>query len=175
MNTSRTLAIVLSTGLISLAATAQTAVDHSQHATQPTFGSPVASPDGGAAPADQASGGQQLAAMDRQLQHMRDMHTKMSAAKTDQERQALMAEHKKAMHDGLRLMGGAGAASAPSDASRSGHAGHPGQSGQGGHSGHGGGMGSHMMQRHAMMEKRMEMMQATMQLMMDHMHGGHGK
>jgi hypothetical protein len=31
-------------------------------------------------------------------------------------------------------------------------------------------MGTAMMHKHAMMEKRMEMMQATMQMMMDHMH-----
>ena len=103
-----------------------------------------------------------MSAMDKHMQHMRDMHKKMAEAKTDQERQALMAEHKKAMHDGMKMMGGsAGATGSPSEPSAQ----------AGGHSAHaGGGMGAQMMQRHALMEKRMEMMQTMMQMMMDHMH-----
>lgn len=41
---------------------------------------------------------------DQQMQMMQDMHQKMAAAKTPQERQALMAEHMKAMQGGMAMM-----------------------------------------------------------------------
>lgn len=102
-----------------------------------------------------------MAMMDAHMAKMREMHEKMTrAAGTPQERQALMAEHMKLMHEGMAMMGGmgpggiggmgmggmrgmapAGAASAPMD----------------------------MATRHQMMEKRMEMMQSMMQMMMDRM------
>lgn len=151
MNTSIPLAFALSIGLASFAATSQTTTDHSQHTA------------GAAAPAAHpvAATEQQVSVMDTHMRHMRDMSTKMAEAKTPQERQALMAEHKKAMHDGMKMMGDPGT-SANASAPPSAHA--------GGHSAQAGGMGAHMMQKHAMMEKRMEMMQAMMQMMMDHMH-----
>ena len=71
---------------------------------------------------------------DQQMKMMQEMHQKMMAAKTPQERQALMAEHMKAMQSGMSLMcemgqmmgGGAGqpgmgtppAAGAPSGATQ---------------------------------------------------------
>jgi len=52
---------------------------------------------------------------DRQMAQMREMHQKMMAAKTPQERQALMAEHMKAMQGGMSMMCQMGAAApAPS-------------------------------------------------------------
>ena len=153
MNTSKALAVALSIGLASFAATSQTTTDHSQHTA------------GAAAPAAQtpaaAATDQQVSAMDKHMRHMRAMSSKMAEAKTPQERQALMAEHKKAMHDGMAMMAGSGTSGGTS-APPTEHA--------GGHSTQPGGMGAAMMHKHAMMEKRMEMMQATMQLMMDHMH-----
>ncbi len=61
-----------------------------------------------AAPADRA---------DKQMEAMQEMHQKMAAAKTPEERQALMAEHMKAMQGGMSMMcemgtGGAGMAGA---------------------------------------------------------------
>ena len=41
---------------------------------------------------------------DRQMKMMQEMHQKMMAAKTPEERQALMAEHMKAMHAGMSMM-----------------------------------------------------------------------
>ncbi|KWT96821.1 MULTISPECIES: hypothetical protein [unclassified Variovorax] len=41
---------------------------------------------------------------DQQMTMMRDMHQKMRAAKTPEERQALMAEHMKAMQGGMSMM-----------------------------------------------------------------------
>lgn len=37
---------------------------------------------------------------------MHEMHEKMAAARTPQERQALMSEHMKAMHEGMGMMRG---------------------------------------------------------------------
>ncbi len=85
------------------------------------------------------------ARMDTQMKAMREMHDKMMAAKTPEERTALMADHMKIMQDGMTMMGGMSP----------------------------GGMGSmkgDMAGHHQMMEKRMEMMQATMQMMMDRLH-----
>ena len=78
--------------------------------------------------------------MDMQMKSMREMHEKMMAAKTPEERQALMADHMKAMHDGMAMMG---QMKAPGDK--------------------GGGMPIHG----DMMAKRMDMMEMMMQMMLD--------
>jgi len=78
--------------------------------------------------------------MDARMQSMHEMHDKMMAAKSPEERQALMADHMKAMQDGMAMMGRM----------------------QGGTMG-GGMSGS----QHEMMERRMDMMQMMMQMMMD--------
>jgi hypothetical protein len=93
-----------------------------------------------------------IAQMDAQMKLMREMHEKMLAANTPEERNALMEEHRKSMHDGMSMMEG-----------------HPmmgDKSMMGKHSMMGGRMGPHSPH---MMEKRMEMMQHMMQLMMDRM------
>ena len=92
-----------------------------------------------------------LAHMDTQIKSMQAMHDKMMSAKTPEERSKLMAEHMKSMQDGMKMMEGMAS---------------PGMAGmQGGMSGMSGmgGMGAH----HAMMEKRMAMMQTMMKMMMD--------
>ena len=86
--------------------------------------------------------GPDLARMDTQMKAMREMHDKMMAAKTTEERNALMAEHMKSMQGGMTLMDGMP---------------------PGGMAG----MKGDMAARHQMMEKRMEMMQTMMQMMMD--------
>ena len=83
-----------------------------------------------------------MARMDSQMKSMHEMHNKMMAAKTPEERNALMAEHMKTMQDGMTMMNGmssGGMSSMPKD----------------------------MATRHQMMEKHMEMMHAMMQMMMD--------
>lgn len=83
-----------------------------------------------------------MAKMDAQTQAMRVMHERMMGAKTPEERSALMAEHMKTMQDGMTMMNGMP----------------------------GGGMKAtkgDMSMHHQMMEKRMEMMGASMQMMMD--------
>ena len=85
----------------------------------------------------------EMARMANQTKAMRAMHDKMMAAKTPEERTALMAEHMKTMQDGMGMMKGmggmAGTKSPPTD----------------------------MTQRHAMMEQRMDMMQTMMEMMVD--------
>ena len=79
-----------------------------------------------------------------QMQAMQAMHEKMLAAKTPEERNALMTEHMKLMQNGMGMMGQMGSGAM---------AGKPGD----------------MAACHAMMEQRMEMMQSMMQMMMDRM------
>ena len=88
-----------------------------------------------------------LAHLDSQTKSMQAMHEKMMAAKTPEERNSLMAEHMKSMQDGMKMMEGMAS---------------PGMKGMSGMSGE---MGAH----HAMMEKRMAMMQTMMKMMMDRM------
>ena len=91
--------------------------------------------------------------MDPQMKKMRDMHEKMMAAKTPEERNKLMAEHMKTMQDGMKMMEGMGGG---------------GMSGMGDMKG-GQGAAGDMTGHHQMMDKRMEMMQSMMQMMMDRM------
>ena len=86
-----------------------------------------------------------MAEMDVQMKSMQDMHNKMMAAKTPEERNALMAEHAKSMQDGMTMMNGMSTGDM-SGASR---------------------MPKDMATRHQMMGKHMEMMNAMMQMMMD--------
>ncbi|GJI87208.1 hypothetical protein RugamoR1_03710 [Rugamonas sp. R1(2021)] len=81
------------------------------------------------------------AKMDAQMRAMRDMHEKMMSAKTPEERKALMAEHMKAMREGMSMMDGmtgAGSARAKTMSPQA-------------------------------MQKQMDMMKMMMQMMMDRM------
>ena len=107
----------------------------------------------GAAPPDH------LAHMDTQIKSMQAMHDKMMSAKTPEERSKLMSEHMKSMQDGMKMMEGM------ASPGMAGMAGMHGMQGMQGGMGGMGGMGAH----HAMMEKRMAMMQTTMKMMMERM------
>lgn len=91
--------------------------------------------------------------MDEQMKIMQGMHEKMMSAKTREERSELMAEHKKAMQNGMDMMG---------SMSNSG-------------SSEMKGMDGGMDMNHQMMAKRMEMMQTMMKMMMDQMPSMSGK
>jgi len=80
------------------------------------------------------------AQMDMQMKSMQEMHEKMMAAKTPEERQALMTEHMKSMQGGMAMMG----QMKTPDAKSSGKPMSP-----------------------EMMGKRMDMMEMMMQMMMD--------
>ena len=98
--------------------------------------------------------GPDMARMDTQMKAMGEMHDKMMAAKTPEERNALMAEHMKTMQEGMAMMGTMGST---------------GMGGMGAVGGMQGGkpMAGNMNDRQQMMEKRMDMMQSMMQMMMD--------
>ena len=83
-----------------------------------------------------------MARMDTQMKAMREMHDKMMAAKTLEERNDLMAEHMKTIQDGMAMLNGMP----------------PGGMG---------GMKGEMPAHHQTMAKQMEMMQSMMQMMMD--------
>ena len=134
----------LSTVVLSFAAlgaSAQTAADHAVH-----------HPAGAASAAAPAQ--DRMANMDTHMKAMEAMHDKMAAARTPEERQALMAEHMKLMQEGMAMMGGMGPGMGMGNM--------PGAKGK-----PGGAMSPQMRQQ--MMEKRMDMMQSMMQMMMDRM------
>ncbi len=108
----------------------------------------------GSTPASSMATPERMAAMDAQMKTMREMHAKMMNAKTPEERQALMAEHMKAMQGGMAMMKGMS-----------------GMSGMGGMGGMGDpkGMPADMTERHKMMMQHMEMMQMMMDMMMQRM------
>jgi hypothetical protein len=91
------------------------------------------------------------AAMRDQMKAMREMHDQMAQAKTPEERQALMADHVKAMQGGMQMMkgmGGMGGAACMRDPQ---------------------GPPADMGKCQQMMEQRMDMMQMMMEMMMQRM------
>ena len=96
-----------------------------------------------------------MAAMEPRMKAMRDMHQRMMAVKSPAERQALMAEHMKAMQEGMAMMKEM----------------HCGMQGMGGMAGmdHSKGMPAGMAQRHQMMTEHMAMMQMMMDMMAQRM------
>lgn len=91
--------------------------------------------------------------MDAQMNAMCEMHEKMMNAKTPEERQALMADHMKAMKDGMSMMegmSGGGTMGSPSNGNKPASP-------------------QTMQQQMHMMQKKMDMMQTMMQMMMDRM------
>lgn len=96
----------------------------------------------GAASSNRMATPDNMAGMDAQMKTMQDMHAKMMNAKTPDERNKQMAEHMQTMQDSMKMMG-----------DMKGMQGMKGDMGTG----------------HNMTEKRMEMMQSMMQMMMDRM------
>lgn len=98
---------------------------------------------------------EKMGQMDAKMKTMQEMHEKFMAAKTPEERMALMPEHMKTMQEAMSMM----------DGMRGGGMG----MGMGNKGGMMGKMPMDMMGQHQMMEKRMDMMQSMMQMMMDRM------
>jgi hypothetical protein len=103
-----------------------------------------------------------MAMMDSQMKAMHQIHDKMTKARTPVERDALRTEHMKAMHEGMAMMGGLGSGG------MHGKQGMQGMQG-GGQMADGTSSLGDLAMRQQMMEKHMEMMQATMQIVMDQM------
>lgn len=130
--------IALCAATASMGAFAQAAEEHQAH--HPAGAASAAGPVK-KAPV-KAMGADKMAAMDQHMKSMQAMHEKMMAAPTPEARQALMAEHMKTMQEGMTMMNGMPAGGMKS-------------------------MKGDMSTHHQMMEKRMEMMGASMQMMMD--------
>lgn len=116
-------------------------VDHTKH--HPASASASAKVDTAPESTNKAS----MQKMDDQIQTMHDMHEKMMNAKNPEERSALMADHMKAMQDGMAMMGKMAGDKKPKMKD---------------------GMQKDMAM-HDMTERRMEMMEGMMQMMMDRM------
>ena len=86
---------------------------------------------------------ERMAAIDAQLKTMHELHSNMMNAKTAGERQALMAEHMKAMQGGMGMMKGMGGMAGPKSPP------------------------PNMTERQTMLEQRMDMMQTMLQMMVD--------
>ena len=126
------------------------------------------SPSASAAPVPVAAAGTQ-ASSDPRMKAMQETHQKMRAATTPAERQALMAEHLKALQGGMAMMkemhakhagGGMGMMASPAASAPMG-----GMAGMG--EGKGKGMSPDMAKRHAMMAEHMALMQLMLDMMAD--------
>ena len=153
MTTLRLTVLTLAMAAASLGAVAQTDAEHTQHhASEPakkTLKVPTAK--------SPSKPNESVVAMDGKIKAMREMHEKMMAAKTPEERKALMADHMKAMQDGMSMMEKMDSMGGMS------------MMGGNGPDAKQGGMSMDMMNHHEAMQKRMEMMTTMMQMMMDRM------
>ena len=102
------------------------------------------------------AGGMSMAAMEPRMQAMQAMHAKMMAAQTPAERQALMADHMKAMQDGMAMMKEKHAM--PGMGGKAGMAGMAGMAESGCKPGEMAGQQRMMGDHHAMMQMMMDMM-----------------
>ena len=115
------------------------ATQHDQHKAHHPAGS-------ASAPAARSMPGEttpEMARMSNHMKAMQEIHNKMMAAKTPEERNALMGEHMKTMQEGMSMMKGMGGMGGPKSPPTS------------------------MAERQTMMEQRMDMMQTMMEMMAD--------
>lgn len=106
------------------------------------------------------------ARMDQQMTAMHALHDQMAEAKTPEAREALMASHRELMQSGMQMMRGMGPG--PSQRGMAGMGTGMGSGGRGPGVMHGtAGTPADRAARQAWTEKRMEMMQSMMQLMVD--------
>ena len=139
----RTFSIIALAGIVALPLQSPAATQEPQDAHHPENTDAIQNNQPAPAkPADAGRGA--MPGYASQMQAMQQMHDKMLAAKTPEERNALMAEHMKLMRSGMAMMGemGSGMMQGPS---------------------------GHMAGRNGTLEQRMDMMQAMMQMMMDRM------
>ncbi|MDT8992539.1 hypothetical protein RQP54_16835 [Curvibacter sp. APW13] len=187
------LALALSLAFAGFGAWAQApkAEDHTAHHPADAASAPKPAPKAAApkpaakpasAPAQPAamdkSSMDRMEQMDAKMKAMQEMREKFMAAKTPEERMALMPEHMKTMQDAMAMMAEMRAGSAADK-------GGMGMMADKGHKGMmmGGGdkpsmmdkMPMDMMAKHKMMEKRMDMMESMMQMMMDRMQASAAK
>jgi hypothetical protein len=106
-------------------------------------------------------------AMEPRMKAMQEMHQKMVKASTPAERQALMADHMKAMQGGMAMMKEMHAMDAGSGTGGMGMMGSSGGGAPMAGMGDGKGMPADMTKRHQMMADHMAMMQMMMDMMAD--------
>lgn len=147
MTTLRHTVLTIAMAAASLGAIAQTDAEHTQHHASEPAKKSIKAP----AAKSPSKPNEAVVAMDGKIKAMREMHEKMMAAKSPEERKALMGDHMKAMQDGMSMMG---------DMKGMGGKGPDGKQS---------GMSMDMMNHHEAMQKRMEMMTTMMQMMMDRM------
>ncbi len=111
-----------------------------------------------------------MAAPDSRMKAMQEMHQKMVNASTPADRQALMADHMKAMQDGMAMMKEMQAMHGADGMTCMGGMGMMGSSGgTAPMAGMGEGMPTDMAKRHQLMADHMAMMQMMMDMMADRM------
>jgi hypothetical protein len=108
-------------------------------------------------------------AMDSRMKAMQEMHQKMMNASTPAERQALMADHMKAMQGGMAMMKEMHATHAGNGSGGMGMMGSPGGAAPMAGMCDGKDMPADMAKRHQMMTDHMAMMQTMMDMMADRM------
>jgi len=131
----------------------------------------AASPAAGTPPMAMGASGS-MAASDARMKAMQDMHQKMVNASTPADRQALMADHMKAMQGGMAMMKEMQAMHGAGGMGGMGGMGMMGSSGGAAPMagmGDGKGMPTDMAKRHQMMADHMAMMQTMMDMMADRM------
>lgn len=112
---------------------------------------------------------EKMGQMDAKMKAMQEMHQKFMAAKTPEERMALMPENMKAMQDAMSMMDDMRGGGMGMGMGMMGDKGGMGMMGGTENASMMGKMPMDMMAKHQMMEKRMDMMQSMMQMMMDRM------
>lgn len=134
----RSFALATTTATAVFFAAGAIAAQDNQHQARPPAGA-ASAPE--SAPSGQPGMGPGQPAMQAQMNAMQAMHEKMLAAKTPQERTALLAVHMKTMQESMSMMQGMKGDGAKMDPAA----------------------------RQPMMEMRMDMMQSMMEMMMDRM------
>lgn len=161
MTTPRHTVLAIAMAAASLGAFSQTDAEHTQHHAPEPAKKALSAPAAKSPSMPRETMGA-MGAMDGQIKAMREMHEKMVAAKTPEERKALMADHMKTMQDGMSMMekmDAMGGMPQMGDMKGTGK-------GQGPDAMKGG-MSMDMMGAHKAMQKRMEMMTTMMRMMMD--------
>lgn len=128
----------------------------------------AASPAAGTPPMAMGASGS-MAVPDARMKAMQEMHQKMANASTPAERQALMADHLKAMQGGMAMMKEMHTMHGAGGMGGMGMMGSPGGAAPMAGMGDGKGMPADMTKRHQMMTDHMAMMQTMMDMMADRM------
>jgi hypothetical protein len=128
----------------------------------------AASPSASTAPMAMGASGS-MAMQDSRMKAMQEMHQKMVNASTPAERQALMADHMKAMQGGMAMMKEMQAMHGAGGMGGMGMMGSSGGAASMAGMGDGKGMPTDMAKRHQMMADHMAMMQMMMDMMADRM------